>query len=102
MKPHKCPVCNGEGERQNPNSNLEKIQCKACKGTCIVWEFELNPVPQVPFICPIYPYYPPWSPPPGNLGYPWSWNKGETNQVDCNSLPKYTSYNRNPYIGKTV
>ena len=37
MIPHKCPVCDGWGERTD-NSLGTKTICRACKGEGIVWE----------------------------------------------------------------
>ncbi len=40
MKPHKCPVCNGEGIK-NTGYGFQattKEECHACKGSGIVWE----------------------------------------------------------------
>ena len=35
MKPHRCPVCDGEGKVSlDPNGP----PCPACHGTCVVWE----------------------------------------------------------------
>lgn len=49
-KPHKCPVCEGEGTLtvHNPSRqisgctilHLTPTKCRACKGTGIVWENE--------------------------------------------------------------
>ena len=53
MTPHKCPVCNGFGYlsiiNQWPIPSLTAIyenkeSCRACHGTCIVWEHDLHPV----------------------------------------------------------
>lgn len=44
MKPHKCPVCNGSGERweypdgASTSCSLSVFVCRACKGHGIVWE----------------------------------------------------------------
>jgi hypothetical protein len=50
MIPHKCPVCDGNGERKKP-----KRPCHACKQTGIVWEGAPAPV-YVPVH--VYPYHP--------------------------------------------
>lgn len=51
MKPHKCPVCNGQGLVSKPpyiagdqmqwiSTNTGPYPCHACGGTGIVWEPE--------------------------------------------------------------
>ena len=37
--PHKCPVCDGEGEvlRNDPFTNEIKKTCPVCQGACVLW-----------------------------------------------------------------
>jgi len=36
--PHKCPVCNGDGERWDCNGCYTgKVSCRACGGSGVVW-----------------------------------------------------------------
>jgi DnaJ-class molecular chaperone len=39
-KPHKCPVCDGNGKKPNPHATGENdlLPCHACDGKGIVWE----------------------------------------------------------------
>ena len=47
-KPHRCPVCNGQGEQSRPpevagdvdswaSTNTKPYTCQACDGTGVVW-----------------------------------------------------------------
>lgn len=55
MKPHKCPVCDGTGLVSKPShiagdihmwtdSQTAPYPCRACTGSGIIWEIDLNPV----------------------------------------------------------
>lgn len=62
--PHKCPVCDGEGQRLvSPGTqNIKYENCRACHGTGVVWGWKTSE-PQYPTIQPsphwgIYPYPP--------------------------------------------
>jgi hypothetical protein len=50
--PYTCPVCNGAGTVSRPpyiagdipswaDSGINVYECKACKGTCIVWDEQI-------------------------------------------------------------
>jgi hypothetical protein len=56
MIPHKCPVCDGTGKVSRPphvagdvpswsDSSGGPYNCRACKGTCLVWEAETVSIP---------------------------------------------------------
>lgn len=69
--PHKCPVCDGWGERPDPESTAAKRPCRPCWGTGVVWEAATPPpLPQTPApqpwrpVSPDYPMWPdlPWWP----------------------------------------
>jgi DnaJ-class molecular chaperone len=49
--PHKCPVCNGEGDvldaMDNTSSNPRKV-CPACNGVCVLW-YEDRLEKRIPF-----------------------------------------------------
>ena len=51
MKPHKCPVCDGQGIVSRPSwvagdhdgwsdSGAGPYQCRACYGSGVIWEIE--------------------------------------------------------------
>lgn len=43
MRPHKCPICNGDGIKNiNGMSNSTKEFCQSCDGTGIIWENSEN------------------------------------------------------------
>jgi DnaJ-class molecular chaperone len=53
MKPHKCPVCRGQGTVSKPphiagdqdawvSSDVGPYMCRACNGTGIIWEVEIE------------------------------------------------------------
>lgn len=90
MKPHKCPVCDGLGERNNPDydSTLATILCKPCEGKGVLWSPE--PEDKHPQTCPfihVIPYYP----------QPYIWNYPYTiSYTTETNIPKYPSWSEIP------
>ena len=69
MRAHTCPVCGGVGKikrfKETCTAPWEEV-CRACGGSCIVWEppnsvdYPMNPIiPEIPrFPDPQFPVYP--------------------------------------------
>ena len=77
-RPHKCPVCEGDGKRwpnfEKKRANKTPPVCPACSGTGMVWDFASAPT-YVPYSPPYYPWpYQQW---------PW-WQYGTV----CNGTEK--------------
>jgi hypothetical protein len=46
MTPYKCPACDGYGRRERKPGGRKK-RCRACDGSCVVWDtsFTYRPAP---------------------------------------------------------